>query len=174
VTFAGLALPIHLLAVVFQHGGGYDASPDTALELVRPEILALLRINRKDAFAIKLLGENIGDYPQSYPRLMWAIQESHHQIAYLSSAIESRLSVWKLLLCACLLLPPKKGGFARSRKVCGLFYLYLLDISPFWCRMAWQHKKSISKGLRRQERARIVKTAGFFTPALAITAALLI
>ncbi|HEV7618262.1 MAG TPA: hypothetical protein VGO51_09205, partial [Burkholderiaceae bacterium] len=83
-----------MLAVVFQHGGGYDASPDTALELVRPEILALLCISRKDGFAIKLLGENIADYPQSYPRLMWAIQESHHQIAYLSSAIESRLSVW--------------------------------------------------------------------------------
>jgi hypothetical protein len=70
VTFARLALPIRLLAVVFQHGGGYDASPDSALELERPEILALLCISRKDAFAINLLGENIADYPQSYPRLM--------------------------------------------------------------------------------------------------------
>ena len=34
-------------------------------------------------------------------------------------------------------------------------------------------QKSISKGSRRQERARIVKMAGFFTPALAIMAAFL-
>jgi hypothetical protein len=88
----------------------------------KPILPALFCINSQDAFGIKLLDKNIATYPQSYSRLMWTTQKkfSPNRI----SVVNNR-SRFRHTNCCNAIVSSKAIqtlDFARSRKVCGLFY----------------------------------------------------